>query len=93
MKLNGPEENGNGIEITLFDDEASVRVCFGHEGDQAADTFREIWRYLEIISRETGYLVYDPQIDFVVDPSAGFEDSLACYAAMQQRQVGVGGLS
>ena len=46
---------------------------------KAADTFREIWRYLEIISREAGYLIYDPQIDCLIDPSAGFEDSLACY--------------
>jgi Sel1 repeat len=84
LELNGPEENCNGIQITLFDDEASVTVPFCHEGDKAADTFREIWRYLEIISREADYLVYDPQIDRVIDPSAGFEDALACYAAMRQ---------
>ena len=86
LELNGPEENCNGIEITLFDDEASVTVPFWHEGDKAADAFRQIWGYLEIISREAGYLVYDPQIDRVIDPSAGFEDALACYAAMRQIQ-------
>jgi hypothetical protein len=61
-----------------------VIVPFWHDGDKATDTFREIWRYLEIISREAGYLVYDPQIDRVIDPSAGFEDALACYAAMRK---------
>ena len=82
LQLNGPE-SGNGTQITLFDDEASVEVPFWHEGDKAADTFREIWLYLEIISREAGYLVYDPQIGHVIDLSAGFQDALACYAAMR----------
>lgn len=85
LELNGPEEGCNGIQITLFDDEASVTVPFWHEGEKAADTFREIWGYLEIISREADYLIYDPQIDRVIEPSAGFDAALACYAgAMQQ---------
>lgn len=79
LELNGPEDDCNGIQITLFDDEASVTVPFWHERDKAADTFRELWSYLEIISREAGYLVYDPQIDRVLEPSAGFDDSLSCY--------------
>jgi len=84
LEINGPE-SGNGIQITLFDDEASVTVPFWHEGDKAADTFREIWSYLEIISREADYLIYDPQVDRVIDPSAGFDEALACYAgAMRQ---------
>jgi hypothetical protein len=89
FELNGPREGANGIQITLFDDEASVTVPFWHKGDKAADTFREIWSYLEIISREASYLVYDPQIDRVLDTSAGFDDSLACYRGvvgqMQQK--------
>ena len=85
LELDGPEEDCNGIQITLFDDEASVTVPFWHEGDKAADTFREIWSYLEIISREADYLIYDPQIDRVIDPSAGVEEALSCYTgAMRQ---------
>jgi hypothetical protein len=85
LELNGPEENCNGVQITLFDDEASVTVPFWHEGEKAADTFGEIWRYLDIISREAGYLIYDSQIDRVIEPSAGFDDALACYSgAMRQ---------
>lgn len=89
FELNGPREGANGIQITLFDDEASVTVPFWHKGDKAADTFREIWSYLEIISREAGYLIYDPQIDRISDASAGFDDALACYTGvvgqMQQK--------
>jgi hypothetical protein len=85
LELNGPEEDGNGIQIMLFDDEASVTVPFWHEGDRAAETFREIWSYLEIISREAGYLIYDPQLDRILAPSLGFDDSLSCYSgAMRQ---------
>ena len=76
LELNGPEEGSDGIQITLFDDEASVTVPFWHEGDKAADTFREIWSYLEIISREAGYRIYDPQLDRILEPSTGFGDSL-----------------
>ena len=79
LELNGPEEDSDGIQITLFDDDASVTVPFWHEGDKAAATLRKIWSYLEIISRETGYLIYDPQIDRVFESAAGFEAALASY--------------
>src|SRR2546421_82577 len=82
LELNGPREGANGIQITLFDDEASVTVPFWHKGDKAAHTFREIWSYLEIISREAGYLIYDPQIDRISDASAGFGDALTCYTGV-----------
>jgi len=85
LELNGPEEECNGIQITLFDDEASVTVPFWHEGDKAADTFHEIWSYLEIIGREAGYLIYDPQVDRVIDPSAGFEEALTCYVGTMRQ--------
>lgn len=85
LELNGPEDDDNGIQITLFDDEASVTVPFWHEGDQAADTFREIWGYLEIISKEADYLIYDPQIDQVIEPSAGFDAALACYTGAKRQ--------
>ena len=83
LELNEPEDGGNGVQITLFDDEASVTVPFWH--DNAAAVFREIWSYLSIISRETGYVIYDPQIDRIIDPSGDFDEALACYAqAMRQ---------
>lgn len=85
LELNGPQEDTNGIQITLFDDEASVTVPFWHKGDKAADTFREIWSCLEIISREAGYLIYDPQTDRIFDTSAGFDGALACYTGIVGR--------
>ena len=56
IELNGPTEETNGIQITLFDDEASVTVPFWHQGAAARRVFEEIWSYVEIIEREGGFL-------------------------------------
>jgi hypothetical protein len=80
LELNGPEDERSGIQIKLFDDEASVTVPFWHEGEEAAEIFHEIRTYLNIIRRETGYLIFDPQLGRMIDSSVGIEDSLASYA-------------
>jgi len=82
LELNGPEDDESGIQITLFDDEAAVAVPFWHEGKQAEESFRQIWNYLKIIHQETGFLVYDPQIDRVIDPASGYETALNCYTGV-----------
>lgn len=82
LELNSPSAGTNGIQITLYDDEASVTVPYWHDSAKASDTFREIWGYLKIVCRETGYLAYDPQIDRLLDTAAGFDESLACYTGV-----------
>ena len=72
IELNGPAEESNGIQITLFDDEASVTVPFWHHGAAARRVFEEIWTYLQIMEREGGFFTYDPQIDRVARPAKGF---------------------
>jgi hypothetical protein len=84
LELNNLAKDSNGIRITLYDDEASITVPYYHIGEKAADVFREIWGYMEIITRESGYLVYDNQIDRILDLSAGCQDSLACYTGTSQ---------
>ena len=76
VEINSPE-GGNGIQIHLFDAEAGVTIPYSHEGPTAAEVFREVWSYLEIIHREAGYLVYDSQAGRVFDPSAVGEQSAA----------------
>ena len=85
LELNGPEDDSNGIQITLFDDEATVTVPFWHDEEAADEIFREIWSYLEIISREAGYLIYDPQTDRILDPSKGIDDALSRYSGVMQQ--------
>ena len=78
IELNGPD-GSNGIQITLFDDEASVTVPYWHEGAAARQVFEEIWSYLQIIEREGGFFTYDQQIGRVLDLERDFESSLGCY--------------
>lgn len=80
VELSNPGKDTNGILISLFDDEASVTVPYWHNGERADAVFREIWGYLEILRREAGYLVFDPQLDCILDPAADCADSVACYA-------------
>jgi hypothetical protein len=85
IELNGPRENTNGIQIILFDDEASVTVPYRHHGEKASETFNEIWDYLEIIQRETGYLIFDPQLDRMLDLSRDFNEVVSRYGGVVQK--------
>jgi aminoglycoside 6'-N-acetyltransferase I len=78
VELSAPEAC-NGILIILRDDEAAVTIPFWHEGQKAADTFRELWSYVEIICRESGYALHDPQIGRMLEPGAGCAEVLARY--------------
>jgi aminoglycoside 6'-N-acetyltransferase I len=78
IELNGPE-GGNGILIILRDDEAVLTLPFWHEGQKATDTFRELWTYLDIIRKHTGYALYDPQIGRMLEPETGSGEALARY--------------
>ena len=85
LELNGPEDDDNGIQITLGDDDASVTVPYWHDEADASNTFRAIWEYLKIISEEAGYVIYDPQIDRIIDPRKGFSDALASYGTVMSK--------
>jgi hypothetical protein len=78
IALNGPD-GGNGIQIMLFDEEASVTVPYWHQGSPARKVFEEIWIYLEIIEHVGGFFTYDPQIERIIDLREDFEASLASY--------------
>jgi len=62
LELNGPED-GNGIQITLYDDTIDITVPYWHQPEAAGRVFEEIWRYLELLEREGGFAIYDPQLD------------------------------
>lgn len=80
LELNGPED-GHGIQIVLWDDEASLTVPFWHDLEKSALAFRELWPQLNIICQEAGYTVYDPQLGQLVDLATGFDTALAHYLA------------
>jgi hypothetical protein len=78
VELNGPDR-GNGIQITLYDRSATVTVPLWHGGPAAAAVFEEISEYLRVIRRETGYDVFDGQLEQKIDLSIGIDESLTCY--------------
>ena len=63
----GPEE-GAGIEITLYDDYVSIDMPSRAGTDQ---DWKDVWRYLEILARKGGFVVWDPQGEDLVDLAAG----------------------
>ncbi|MGE5612292.1 MAG: hypothetical protein ACM359_23795 [Bacillota bacterium] len=81
IELNGPED-GNGIQITLHDTEASITVPYWHERPQADVVFQEIWGYLRILQESGGYCIYDPQLERILDLNNDFEDVVRCYTAI-----------
>lgn len=78
IELNGPED-GSGIQITLYDDSATVTVPYWYKGEKARATLEEVWEYLKIIQREAGYFVYDPQLEVVLDLSSDFSKVMSPY--------------
>ena len=79
IELNGPED-GNGIQLTLNDDTASITVPYWHQADAAREVWREIWRYLEVLRRDGDFLTYDPQLERVLDLAEDHEAVIASYA-------------
>jgi hypothetical protein len=91
IELNGPD-NGNGIQITLFDDSVSITVPYWHRGEAAQLVFREIAQYINAIQATTGYLTYDSQLERVIDPAmdTDMEEAIAGYTATVHKLLGAG---
>jgi hypothetical protein len=88
LELNGPED-GPGIQISLYDDTAAITLPYWHDGEAAGQVWRKIFTYLQVLEREGGFRTYDPQLDEVLDLSAGPDALLAQYGAGVQytRQI------
>lgn len=67
-------QHGSGIQISLRDDSAAIEVPFWHRRDDAGTVMDEVWRYLRILTEEGEMIVYDPQLDQVLNLS---EDKLS----------------
>ena len=78
IELNGPED-GNGIQVVLHDDSATIAVPYWHLGAQANAVFEEIWEYLRVIKDVAGYVAYDPQLDRILDLERDLKETLNAY--------------
>jgi hypothetical protein len=74
-----------GIQFTIYDNWVSITVPYWHEGAKAVEVFRTMWGYFEVIHREAGYVVYDPQLEQVFDPKADYSAASACYGTVMQK--------
>jgi hypothetical protein len=83
LELNAPDD-GNGIQITLYDDTASLTIPYWHEGEKASEVWREAWRCLECLERHGGLSTYDPQLDRMLSLASDLDEVRKEYA------VGVG---
>ena len=83
------DEHGSkhGIQILLFDDEAFISVPYWHDNAQAEDVFQKIWDYSRVISRESGYVAYDPQLGMMLDLSQDFSKTLHHYTGTREAVV------
>jgi hypothetical protein len=78
LELNGADD-GNGIQITLYDDAADVTVPYWHSGAEAEKVFNEIWSYLKIIESESGFVAYDPQLEKILNLSTDLPEVMEIY--------------
>jgi hypothetical protein len=79
IELNGPAY-GHGIQITLFDHRASIRLPYWHADPVVAKAaMAEVWGYLQTLCREGGFLAYDPQLGRLLVLSHGYVDAIASY--------------
>ena len=56
----------DGVEIQLYGDSVSVSIPFWHSGEQAEHVLLRVSDYLKTVQDITGFVVYDPQLDRVV---------------------------
>jgi hypothetical protein len=56
----------NGVQLTIFDDGASITVAYWHQAFKAKSVFGEVQDYIEILESEAGYVAYDRQFGEVL---------------------------
>ncbi len=64
VEINDPK---TGIQIMLFDNGASIGVPYGSTKIDSTSVIRHVWTYLQIFQREGGFLIFDPQVEQVLD--------------------------
>lgn len=69
-----------GLQITLFDDRATVTLPYWHGGDEARNALSLAWDCLKTISGEVRYQVYDPQLGRILNLEADFDPVVELYS-------------
>jgi hypothetical protein len=78
-------ENGDGIQVSLRPNEAGVTVPYWHTAQRAYEVFRQIWDYLKIIQQMNAFVIYDPQLDRIIDLEIDFNSVLSTYLGVMEK--------
>lgn len=79
LELNS--EDYSGIQITLWDDAAELIFPYWHSGEQARAVLQQAWDYLELLQTLGAFVIYDPQLDRLLNLAADFQPVLSYLAA------------
>ncbi len=71
-----------GIHVAVYDDFVTVSVPLTHQWRPPGELMHQTWACLERVVAETGYAVYDPQLDIVLDLKRDFDQVLSHYATL-----------
>jgi hypothetical protein len=85
FEINDLGDDSFGVQIQLFDDDATVTVPYWHAGEKAADCFAQVWDFMRLICASTGYSVFDKQMDRVLEDGEAIDAALAAYAGQMKR--------
>ena len=72
-------DGGDGIQITLFDDTASLTIAYWHKGEKARAVWREAWKYLECLEAEGEFSTYDPQLGKILNLRSDLDEVVKIY--------------
>ena len=73
-----------GTQIELDRHHITVSIPYWYSGEMALPFFKEIWKYLRTLQQETGYLIYDIQLDKTLDLAVDFQDVYKRYTFLEQ---------
>jgi len=78
IELN-PPEGGLAIQLIVYDNYVFITIPYWYKGEQAKQVMTNVKSYIDIICKQPGYFVYDPQIDVALDTGKTDYDPLAQY--------------
>ena len=78
VELNTPPD-GSGVQISLYPDQAAVSLPYRHERAAAEAAVAECWGYLRFLTDEGNYVIFDQQLDRMLDLERDLPDVLASY--------------
>ena len=81
IELNA-EDDGNGIQITLYDDTATLTIPYWHKAEKARAVWREAWQYLDCLERQGGLSTYDPQLGRMLNLASDMDEVRQQYGAV-----------